>query len=102
LVKLLEPIDSSMSTSEAKAATLRTHLIQAGFLNEHVAPLFYGVRIVAALTVLVLSLAMTTRMQNANAGMSMALIHLGCGVGWVLPKMYLERRIKKRRENIRL
>ncbi len=89
-------------TGDAEAKNLRTQLIQAGFRHEHAASVFYGIRIVTAVTALVLTIAMTARMPTANPGMSVALIGMGAMVGWILPKMFLEKKIKKRRETMRL
>jgi tight adherence protein C len=103
VVTFLQAIGTKVQPSgEAEAAGLRTQLIQAGFRHEHAAPVFYGVRIVALITVVILTFAMTARMSNPNPGLSIALIGMGGMVGWILPKMFLERRIKGRRETMRL
>ena len=103
VVTFLQNIGTKIQpTGDTEAATLRTQLIQAGFRHEHAGPVFYGIRIVATVTVLILTVAMTARMPNANPGMTIALIGMGGMVGWILPKMFLEKRIKRRRETIRL
>ena len=102
LVTFLQNIGQKVQPSGEEAASLRTQLIQAGFRHEHSAAVFYGVRIVALVTVLVLTVAMTSRMSNPNPGLSIALIGMGGMVGWILPKMFLEKRIKRRRETLRL
>ncbi len=103
VVTFLQQIGARIQPSgEAEAKSLRTQLIQAGFRHENSAAVFYGIRIVTLITVVILMFAMTARMPNSNPGMSFALIGMGGAVGWILPKMFLEKRIKTRRETMRL
>jgi tight adherence protein C len=101
IVTLLTSLGSKVPSSETEVANLKTSLIQAGFRSEKALPVFYGVRIVACLVMLILSLAMQARMPS-NPAMSVALIVFGCAAGWVFPRTVLEKKVKKRQNIIRL
>ncbi len=101
LVTFLQQIGSKMPSSGAEAATLRATLLRAGYRSEQAAPVFYGIRILSTLAMLGMSLAMQGKMPQ-NAAMSVALVVFGCGLGWVLPRMALEKKCKKRQEILRL
>src|SRR5579863_512908 len=101
LVTILHQIGSRMPSSDAESATLRADLIRAGFRSENAAPVFYGIRILCTLMMLGLSLMMDARMPP-NPMMKMALLGMGCSVGWILPKFFLEKKVKARMEVMRL
>ncbi len=101
LVSFLYQLGSKVPSSEAEVATLRAHLIRAGFRSEHAMPIFYGVRIISTLMVLVLCLTLSGKMPSSPT-FSVLVMLFGCAVGWVLPKMFLERKAKKRQETLRL
>jgi tight adherence protein C len=101
LVTVLRQIGSRMPSSEAEAANLRTDLIRAGFRSENAAPVFYGIRIMTTLMMLVVSLMLQSSMPP-NPVMKAALLFFGCAAGWILPKFGLEKKVKKRMEVMRL
>ncbi len=101
LVTVLHQIGSRIPSSEAESATLRTDLIRAGFRSENAAPVFYGIRIITTLAMLVFCLMMDAKMPP-NPMMKVALLGFGCCTGWILPKFVLEKKVKKRMEVIRL
>jgi tight adherence protein C len=102
LVTFLQQIGSKIPSSGVEAANLRTLLMQAGYRSEQAGPVFYGIRILATLVMLGLSLVMMSKMPNQNPAMSMLLVLFGCALGWVLPKMKLAKGVKKRQEILRL
>jgi tight adherence protein C len=101
IVTVLHQIGSRMPSSEAETANLRADLMRAGFKSENAAPVFYGIRILTTLMMLGVSLMMESRMPPAPM-MMVALIGFGCMAGWILPKFFLEKKIKKRMEVMRL
>jgi tight adherence protein C len=101
LVTVLQQIGSRMPSSEAESATLRNNLIRAGFRSETAAPVFYGLRIVCTLAMLVVSMSMEPRMPP-NPVMKLALLASGCAAGWVLPRFFLEKKVAKRQLIIKL
>lgn len=101
LVTFLQQLGSKVPSSEQEVAHLRAILIRAGFRSEHSMPVFYGVRIISTLMMLLLCLSMSGQMP-ANPMFNIMVLLFGCMVGWVLPKMFLERKAKSRQENLRL
>ncbi len=102
VVTFLQQIGSKVPASEAELANLRTILIQAGFRSEHAAPVFYGIRLIGAVMMLFLCVTMTARLALNNPAMNVALIAFGSAVGWIFPRMCLERKARKRQEILRL
>lgn len=101
LVTFLHQLGSKVPSSEAEVATLRGHLIRAGFRSDNAMPVFYGVRIVAVLTMLGVCLSLSGSMPP-NPMFNIMVMMFGCVVGWILPKMFLEKKAKRRQETIRL
>jgi tight adherence protein C len=101
VVTFLQGIGTKLPSSEAEVATLRADLIRAGFRSESAVPVFYGIRIISTLALLLGALALESRMP-ANAMMKVALMVSGCAAGWIMPRFFLEKRVKKRQEIIRL
>jgi tight adherence protein C len=101
LITVLHQIGSKVPSSDVEQATLKTNLIQAGFRSENAAAVFYGIRILSTLMMLVVSLLLEAQMP-ANPVMKIALMGFGCTSGWILPKMFLERKVTKRQEIVRL
>jgi len=101
IVSVLHQIGSRVPSSEAEQATLKTNLIQAGFRSENASAVFYGVRILTTLMMLMVSLMLEAQMPS-NPPMKMALMGFGCMTGWILPRMFLEKKVKKRMETVRL
>ncbi len=102
LVTFLQHLGARVPSSDIEAANLRTDLIRAGFRSDNAAPVFYGIRILSTLGMLVLSMSMQGKGALANPIMSVALIVFGCAAGWVLPRMFLEKKIARRQETLRL
>jgi len=98
---LLTKLGNKVPSSEAEVANLKTDLIRAGFRSDKALPVFYGVRIIAVLGMLVMSLMVQARMPS-NPTMSVALIVFGAAAGWVFPRTVLEKKVKARQETIRL
>jgi tight adherence protein C len=101
VVTFLQGLGGRVPSSEAEVATLKADLIRAGFRSETAAPVFYGIRIVSTLALLVGALAMESRMP-ANPMLKVMLMVSGCAAGWIVPRFVLEKRVKKRQEIIRL
>ena len=100
-VTVLTQIGSKVPSSDAEVANLKTNLIRAGFRSDKALAVFYGVRILSVLAMLVGSLMVQAKMPP-NPGMSVALIVFGCAAGWVFPRAVLEKKVVKRQEVLRL
>jgi tight adherence protein C len=101
LVTFLHGVGSRVPSSEAEVATLKADLIRAGFRSENALPVFYGVRIIVTLLMLFLCIMMEGKMPP-NPVMKLGLMASGIGAGWVLPRFFLEKKVAKRQETLRL
>jgi tight adherence protein C len=101
LVTFLQSVGSRVPSSENEVATLKADLIRAGFRSENALPVFYGVRILVTLLMLLLCIMMESKMPP-NPVMKLGLMASGIGAGWVLPRFFLEKRVAKRQETLRL
>jgi tight adherence protein C len=101
LVTFLQSVGSRVPSSENEVATLKADLIRAGFRSENALPVFYGVRILVTLLMLLLCIMMESKMPP-NPVMKLGLMASGIGAGWVLPRFFLEKKVAKRQETLRL
>ena len=101
LVTVLHQIGSHVPSSEAEAADLRTQLIRAGYRSENAPPVFYGLKIVAVLAMLVPCIMLEADMPP-NPVLKLALMASGVAAGWILPRFVLEKKVAKRQDIIRL
>jgi tight adherence protein C len=101
LVTFLQNLGAKVPTSEIDSATMKALLIQGGFRSEHAISVFYGIRFIGVAVMLVLCLMMSGSFPG-NTMMNVLVIIFGCAVGWVFPKMALEKKAKKRQETLRL
>ena len=101
VVTFLHGIGSHVPSSETEVANLKLDLIRAGFRSDSALPVFYGLRIVVTLGMLLLCVMLETRMPP-NPVMKLGLMTAGIGAGWVLPRFLLEKKVAKRQEVLRL
>jgi tight adherence protein C len=101
LVTFLHGLGSRVPSSENEVANLKADLIRAGFRSENALPVFYGLRIMITLLMLVLCIMLEAKMPP-NPVMKLGLMASGIGAGWVLPRFFLEKKVAKRQEVLRL
>jgi tight adherence protein C len=101
VVSVLKQIGARVPSSEADMASLRKTLLQAGYRAENAALVFFGLRIVAAITLLICALMFQSRLPE-NQSLRIALVLCGAMAGWILPKFVVEKQVKKRKEILRL
>ncbi len=101
IVTFLHQLGSRVPSSDTEVATLKADLIRAGFRSENALPVFYGVRILSTLAMLVFCIMIEARMPP-NPVMKMGLMASGVGAGWILPRFFLEKKVTKRQEVLRL
>jgi tight adherence protein C len=101
VVTFLQTVGSKMPSSEQEVATLRVDLIRAGFRSESAAPVFYGLRVISTAVLVMLSFLMLAKMPS-NVMMKVMLLVFGAMAGWILPKFFLEKKVKKRQNILRL
>jgi len=101
LVTVLHQIGSKVPSSEVEVANLKVDLIRAGFRSENALPVFYGIRIISTLMMLALCVMLDARMPP-NAVLKIGLMGSGVAAGWILPRFFLEKKVGKRQEILRL
>ncbi|MGA2274765.1 MAG: type II secretion system F family protein [Bryobacteraceae bacterium] len=101
VVTFLQTIGSKMPSSDQEVATLRVDLIRAGFRSDTAAPVFYGLRVISTMVLVALSFLMLAKMPS-NGMMKVMLLVFGAMAGWILPKFFLEKMVKKRQNILRL
>jgi tight adherence protein C len=101
VVSLLQQIGSRMPSSEAEVANLKVDLIRAGFRSDNALPVFYGLRIVSTLVLLLVCIMLDSNMPP-NPVMKLGLLGSGVAAGWILPRFMLEKKVAKRQEVLRL
>jgi len=101
IVTILHQIGSRVPSSAAEVADLKVDLIRAGFRSENALAIFYGVRIVITLFMLVLCVMMEAKMPPTLV-MKLGLMASGIGAGWILPRFFLQKKVAKRQETLRL
>ena len=101
IVSVLHQIGSRVPSSEADITTLRGELMRAGYRSENAVAVFFGLRILATILMLMVCLGIEARMPDNNV-MRVAVLFSGCAAGWILPGFFLEKRIAKRQEILRL
>ncbi len=102
VVALLRKLGSQMPSSAAETASLRTEIARAGYRSDTAATVFYGVRIITTLAMLALSFVLQAKMENNPPPMRLGLLLFGTMTGWILPRFFLEKKIAKRQEILRL
>ena len=101
VVTVLQQIGARVPSSDADIANLRSELVRAGFRSESAAPVFFGLRIVAVVLMLILCILVEPNLSE-NQMLKVAFMVSGCAAGWVLPRFFLTRQVKKRQEVLRL
>jgi tight adherence protein C len=101
LVTVLHQIGCRVPSSAAETANLRTELIQGGYRSESAPTVFYGLKIVAVLAILVPCVMLESHMPP-NPMMKLALMGSGVAAGWILPRFVLEKKVARRQSTIRL
>ena len=101
LVTVLQGIGSRVPSSDTDVANLKIDLMRAGFRSDKALPVFCGLRIVVTLLMLVMCITLEARMPP-NPVMQLGLMASGIGAGWILPRFFLEKKVSKRQEVLRL
>ena len=101
IVTFLHGIGSRVPSSDAEVANLKMDLIRAGFRSDTALPVFYGLRIMVTLVMLLVCVMLLAKMPE-NTVMKLALMASGIGAGWILPRFFLEKKVAKRQEVLRL
>src|SRR5207244_10809386 len=94
VVTILNQIGSRVPSSEAEVANLKVDLIRGGFRSDNALPVFYGLRIVSTLLMLMVCFMLESNMPP-NPVMKVGLLVSGVAAGWILPRFFLEKKVAK-------
>ena len=95
-IATLKKIGAVAPRSAAEMSKLQQRLVSAGYRSREALPIFFGIRIAAAL--LFFAILASPLLVRPNLALSLG----GGGLGYVLPGMVLARLAKKRQHRIRL
>jgi tight adherence protein C len=101
VVTVLKQIGARVPSSDADITNLRSDLIRASYRSENAAPVFFGLRIVAVVAMLIACIIVEPNLTE-NQMVKVAFMISGCAAGWVLPRFFLSKQVKKRQEILRL
>jgi tight adherence protein C len=101
VVTVLHQLGSKVPSSEADIATLRAQLIRGGFRSENGVTVFYGLRLVSTAACLGMGLMLVPKMPD-NPSMQIAMVISSLCAGWIMPRFFLEKKVAKRQEILRL
>ena len=96
LLGFMKRVGEKAPRSPKEMGNLRLRLTQAGYRREEALTIFFGIRVVFALTLF--ALFSTSIMMKPNLTLALG----GLGLGYVLPGMVLARLAKRRAHRIRL
>ena len=97
---ILESFGERVARREIDWGKTQTMLIQAGYRGSGTLPIYFGVRIVAAMT-LAAGALLTGTVSGAGPSTMIAVGVAGL-IGWVIPSMTVKRKIRKRQKSIQL
>jgi tight adherence protein C len=101
VVTFLHQLGNKLPSSDADVATMRATLVRAGFRSDNAVPVFVGIRILTTLGMLVVCIAMEPHLPP-NPMLKLLLMISGCAAGWIMPRFFLEKRVTRRQEILRL
>ena len=95
-VGFMKKVGEKVPRSPKEMGQLRLRLVQAGYRRDEAITVFFGIRVMFALTLF--ALFSTSIIGRPNIGLALG----GLGIGYVLPGMVLARLAKRRAHRIRL
>jgi tight adherence protein C len=100
LARLLEPIGNLLPTSPQDMTIVKNELGNAGFRSASAVPIYYGVKILLALTLALCALLLRDRLSNSVTRLMLPIA--AGGIGFFGPGFALDFLVKRRHEQIRL
>ena len=99
-VRVLRQIGEFVPVSPEDGASLRKSLIMAGYRGEHSVAVLYGIKVLAALLMLIVAFVLR---DVVTQPMQRIMMLAACGgVGYMMPSFLLEKRVRARQERLRL
>jgi tight adherence protein C len=99
-VRIIQQVGAAVPVSPAEVSESRRYLIAAGYRTDRAVTVFYGVKVIVC--VLMLTGFLLLHLFAANPMMRVLTLAFATYMGWQLPRIFLERLIKRRQERLRL
>ena len=100
LVRIIQQVGAAVPVSPAEVSESRRYLIAAGYRTERAITVFYGVKVIVCAAMLTGFLLL--HLFAGNPMMRVLTLCFATYMGWQLPRIFLERLIKRRQERLRL
>jgi tight adherence protein C len=99
LAELMEAFGERVSGAKVDASAIRAYLMVAGFRRERAVAVYFGFR---AFFAIVFGIATFLAMPLLDATFSKSVLAavVVAGLGWVLPRLYIARRINRRKKEL--
>jgi tight adherence protein C len=101
LLRRLQTVGEHAPVSPQEAQSLRRMLVSAGYRSEGAVAVLYGIKIILSVTLLILAIVFRNSL-TANPVLRIVLPVAATVAGYWVPGFFLERRITKRQEKLRL
>ena len=101
VVTVLRLIGGRVPTSPIDATAMRQSLMMAGYRSEGATTVFFGIRVVSALVLFIVGLALRRGFAEMPV-FGVVLVVASVAAGWILPGFLLEKKITRRQDTIRL
>jgi tight adherence protein C len=100
LVRIIQHVGAAVPVSPAEVSESRRYLIAGGFRNERAVTILYGCKVIVCASMLTGFLLM--HLFSGNPMLRVGTLGFATYMGWQIPRMVLERLIKRRQERLRL
>jgi tight adherence protein C len=101
VVTILQHIGEKVPISPMDAGDMRRLLILAGYRSESAVTVFFGSRVVCAVLMLIVGIALRRGFAEMPV-FAIVLVVFSAVIGWMMPKMLVEGKIKRRQTIIRM
>jgi tight adherence protein C len=101
VVRLIQQLGERVPISTQDAVLTRRELVAAGFRSDRALPIFYGIKIVLCIALLILAVVFRGDITS-NAVLSNVLLVAAALAGYFAPTFYLDHLGDQRREDVRL
>ena len=100
VVRIIQQVGAAVPVSPADVSESRRYLIAGGFRSDQAVTVLYGCKVI--MSVVLLTGVFFLHVFPGNATLRMLILAFGAYMGWQLPRMILEKLIKRRQERLRL
>ncbi|MBZ5577212.1 MAG: type II secretion system F family protein [Acidobacteriia bacterium] len=100
LVRVIHHLGAAVPVSPSEVSESRRYLIAGGFRTDRAVSVFYGIKVISCVVLLVG--AFFLHLFTGNPMLRVLVLAFAAYIGWQFPRMVLEHMIKRRQERLRL